>query len=58
MLCLSGDGYRAMLVHVGALSRLNELDYSRTRKHVSSVSGGSITPGVPQQLVHSTAGAP
>ena len=26
-LCLSGAGYRAMLFHVGALWRLNELGY-------------------------------
>ena len=26
-LCLSGGGYRAMLFHVGALWRLNELGY-------------------------------
>ena len=28
-LCLSGGGYRAMLFHVGALWRLNELAYLR-----------------------------
>jgi NTE family protein len=26
-LCLSGGGYRAMLFHVGAIWRLNELGY-------------------------------
>ncbi|WP_165073914.1 patatin-like phospholipase family protein [Paludisphaera rhizosphaerae] len=42
-LCLSGGGYRAMLFHVGALSRLNEFGLLPALKRVSSVSGGSIT---------------
>lgn len=42
-LCLSGGGYRAMLFHVGALWRLNELGYLKQLSRVSSVSGGSIT---------------
>jgi NTE family protein len=42
-LCLSGGGYRAMLFHVGALWRLNELGYLPLLDRVSSVSGGSIT---------------
>ncbi len=42
-LCLSGGGYRAMLFHVGALWRLNELAYLPELDRVSSVSGGSIT---------------
>lgn len=46
VLCLSGGGYRAMLFHVGALWRLNELGYLRKLNRVSSVSGGSITAGV------------
>jgi NTE family protein len=41
-LCLSGGGYRAMLFHVGALWRLNELGYLKQLTRVSSVSGGSI----------------
>ena len=45
-LCLSGGGYRAMLFHVGALWRLNELGYLPQLKRISSVSGGSITAGV------------
>ena len=45
-LCLSGGGYRAMLFHLGALWRLNELGMLRTLSRVSSVSGGSITAGV------------
>jgi len=44
-LCLSGGGYRAMLFHVGSLWRLNELGYLNVLKHISSVSGGSITAG-------------
>jgi NTE family protein len=42
-LCLSGGGYRAMLFHVGALWRLNQLGYLRRLDRISSVSGGSIT---------------
>src|SRR6188768_4298111 len=45
-LSLSGGGYRAMLFHIGALWRLNELGYLKGLKRVSSVSGGSITAGV------------
>ena len=45
-LCLSGGGYRAMLFHVGALWRLNELGWLPKLDRVSSVSGGSITAGV------------
>jgi NTE family protein len=45
-LCLSGGGYRAMLFHVGALWRLNELGWLAKLDRVSSVSGGSITAGV------------
>jgi NTE family protein len=42
-LCLSGGGYRAMLFHVGAVTRLNEIGRLRTLDRISSVSGGSIT---------------
>jgi NTE family protein len=42
-LCLSGGGYRAMLFHVGAVIRLNEIGWLRTLDRISSVSGGSIT---------------
>jgi len=45
-LCLSGGGYRAMLFHVGALLRLNELGYLPRLDKISSVSGGAITAGV------------
>lgn len=57
-ICLSGGGYRAMLFHVGALWRLQELGFlnctaSAPRaadlgvlSRVSSVSGGSITSGL------------
>src|SRR5918996_6204949 len=45
-LCLSGGGYRAMLFHLGALWRLNELGYLLKLNRISSVSGGSITSGV------------
>lgn len=45
-LCLSGGGYRAMLFHLGALWRLNELGYLKKIKRISSVSGGSITAAV------------
>jgi NTE family protein len=42
-LCLSGGGYRAMLFHVGAIIRLNEVALLQKLDRVSSVSGGSIT---------------
>src|SRR5436853_4611803 len=45
-LCLSGGGYRAMLFHLGALWRLNELGCLTKLDRISSVSGGSITAGV------------
>ena len=45
-LCLSGGGYRAMLFHLGALWRLNELQYLPRLERISSVSGGSIASGV------------
>lgn len=45
-LCLSGGGYRAMMFHLGALLRLNELAYLGKLDRVSSVSGGSITAAV------------
>src|SRR5438477_11254264 len=45
-LCLSGGGYRAMLFHLGALWRLNELAYLPKLSRISSVSGGSIVAGV------------
>ena len=42
-LCLSGGGYRAMLVHVGVFWRFYELGKLRGLTRISSVSGGSIT---------------
>ena len=60
-LCLSGGGYRAMVFHLGALWRLNELGLlkkaimvhkappeigAQQLVRVSSVSGGSITAGL------------
>jgi predicted acylesterase/phospholipase RssA len=42
-IALSGGGYRAMVFHVGALIRLNEVALLRKVKRISSVSGGSIT---------------
>jgi NTE family protein len=45
-LCLSGGGYRAMLFHLGALIRLNEMRQLPRIDKISSVSGGSITAGV------------
>src|SRR5437870_2746480 len=44
-LCLSGGGYRAMLFHLGALWRLNELGQLAKIDRISSVSGGSIVAG-------------
>lgn len=45
-LCLSGGGFRAMVFHLGALWRLNELGYLPRLARISSVSGGSITAAV------------
>lgn len=45
-LCLSGGGYRAMLYHLGALARLNELGFLPRIAEIASVSGGSITAAV------------
>ncbi len=42
-LCLSGGGYRAMIFHLGALWRLNELGWLERLDRISSVSGGSLT---------------
>jgi NTE family protein len=44
-LCLSGGGFRAMLFHLGAFIRLNELGLLRKLDRVASVSGGSIAAG-------------
>jgi NTE family protein len=45
-LSLSGGGYRAMMFHVGALCRLNEIGLLGKLTRISSVSGGSITAGL------------
>src|SRR5438270_4701255 len=45
-LCLSGGGYRAMVFHLGALLRLNEVGILNRIIRISSVSGGSITAGM------------
>lgn len=42
-LSLSGGGYRAMVFHIGALWRLNEIGLLGKLRRISSVSGGSIT---------------
>lgn len=42
-LSLSGGGYRAMVFHIGALLRLNQVGLLSRLKRISSVSGGSIT---------------
>jgi NTE family protein len=45
-LALSGGGYRAMLFHLGALYRLNELGLLGRIERFSSVSGGSFVAGM------------
>ena len=45
-LCLSGGGYRAMVFHAGVLWRLYDAALLEDIKHISTVSGGSITAGV------------
>lgn len=49
-ICLSGGGYRAMLFHIGALWRMNEVGLLTRSDRISSVSGGSITAGYLAQL--------
>src|SRR5712664_2030798 len=44
-LCLSGGGFRAMLFHLGAFVRLNELGLLPRLDRIASVSGGSIAAG-------------
>ncbi len=44
-LALSGGGFRAMLFHAGALTRLNEIGILSGVARISSVSGGSIASG-------------
>jgi NTE family protein len=41
-LCLSGGGYRALLFHLGAARRLNELGILARMRTITSVSGGSL----------------
>src|SRR3989475_12571395 len=45
-LCLSGGGYRAMLFHLGALWRINELGLLPRLSLSSRVSVGSIVAGL------------
>jgi NTE family protein len=44
-LCLSGGGFRAMLFHLGAFVRMNEVGLLPELDRVASVSGGSIAAG-------------
>ena len=43
-LCLSGGGYRAMLFHLGALWRLNELGYLQAAERASPASPAARSP--------------
>jgi NTE family protein len=56
-LALSGGGFRAMLFHVGALLRLNELGLLAKVQRIPSVSGGSIAAGY-LSLIWKQLGAP
>ena len=42
-LALSGGGFRAILFHIGALWRINEIGLFPELREITSVSGGSIT---------------
>jgi hypothetical protein len=42
VLCVSGEGYRAAIFHLGALTRLNELGLLAGTETICAVSGGSI----------------
>lgn len=44
-LCLSGGGFRAMLFHLGAFVRLNEVGLLPRIDRIASVSGGAIAAG-------------
>lgn len=44
-LALSGGGYRAALFHLGALRRLNEINWLNRVERITSVSGGSLLLG-------------
>ncbi len=44
-LALSGGGFRAMLLHLGVVWRLNEMGLLETLTRISSVSGGSLLNG-------------
>lgn len=44
--CLSGGGYRATLLHAGAILRLGELGLLPKLARISGVSGGAITAGL------------
>ena len=44
-LCLSGGGYRALLFHLGALRKLNEIGLLAKTDRITSVSAGSILAG-------------
>ena len=43
-LCLSGGGYRAMLFHVGAIIRLNELGYLGSSTGSPAFQGATLPP--------------
>jgi NTE family protein len=51
-LCLSGGGFRAALLHLGALRRLNELGVLVRLDTISCVSGGSIIGAHLAQVIH------
>jgi len=44
-IALSGGGFRAMLFHLGALWRLNDMAWLSRFQAVSSVSGGALLAG-------------
>lgn len=54
-LCLSGGGFRALLFHLGALRRLNELELLEKVDTISATSGGSLLAG---RLATLLAGSP
>lgn len=57
-LCLSGGGYRATLLHLGAIRRLNELGVLGAIDELSAVSGGSVTAAQLAVAIRTLGGVP
>jgi NTE family protein len=56
-LCLSGGGFRAALLHLGAVRRLDQLGVLARIDTISSVSGGSIFAAFLARVIHQRFGS-